>query len=90
MDNYDTSTKLILAAEDLEQAKFDILNGRIVVRTLSHGDYHTNALLTLKFYEAKGLSLDDIETQYSIDFVVGANCVPVIKQGKLVVVNKGI
>lgn len=89
MDTYDKATKLLIAYEDLEQAKFDIVDGKIVVRTLSRGDYHTNALLTLQFYAAKGLTLDDIENQYNIDFVVGANCVPVLKEGKLVVINKG-
>jgi len=89
MDTFDKSTKLQIAYEDLEQAKFDIVGGKIVVRTLSRGDYHTNALLTLQFYTAKGLTLEDVENQYNIDFVVGANCVPVLKEGKLVVINKG-
>jgi len=90
MDSYDKATKLQIALEDLEQAKFDIEDGHIVVRTLSKGDYYTNALLTLQFWAAKGLSLTDVENQFNIDFVVGANCVPVIKEGKLVVQTRTV
>ena len=90
MNTYDKTSRLQIAFEDLEQAKFDIVDGKIVVRTLSHGDYHTNALLTLQFYAAKGMSLDEVENQYNIDFVVGANCVPVLKEGKLVVIDRKV
>ena len=85
MDTYDKTTKLKIAREDLEQAKFDIEDGRIVVRTINKGSFYTNALLTLQFWAAKGLTLSEIEDTYNIDFVVGANCIPVINEGKLVV-----
>lgn len=88
MQKYDKATKLNIAYEDLEQAKFAIKDGRIVVSTLSDGDYSTAAMLTLQFYQAKGLTLDEIENQYNIDFVVTENCVPVLKEGKLVVIER--
>lgn len=42
--------------------------------------------LNLKFWEMKGLSISQVEDTYNFDFVVLDNCVPVISNGKFVIV----
>lgn len=43
---------------------------------------------TLKFWEMKGLTITDIENNFNFDFVITSDCVPVVSNGRFVIVRR--
>ena len=54
------------------------LDSEVILKSIS-------TMVTLKFWEMFGMNLTQVEDTYNFDFIIGANGVPVVSNGKFAI-----
>lgn len=67
--------------------ELDVVLKKNAIRINNSTGDAVNALTALKFWEMQGLTLAQIESTYSFDFVITSDGTPVILKGEFVVIT---